>query len=321
MYAWALDAHGRPVHITQAARGASYVCPVCGGKMVARQGAVKQHHFAHDVLQVCQPDEVDRIGALGWLARQLEGCIVTRRTITSTWGCPLCKQPHTVNLLDGIRRVQPALSIGEWEADLALLDDTDRPRLVLVTAPPTPDFLAATSQRGIAVIVLDLAHLRREPPDLAGLLSGATIYGGPCTTQQDAASEGVVTTIDRLRALLTQAVSAPPHHVFGPLERHQTLTHVFTLGAQKLWLPPILWQRAIGGLHHTISPALQIISQEWPQPDGAIIALYYITVKGGHAIAVRRFPPGEPVYARLDTSMFRTPRITAVHVARSFAEC
>ncbi|MBN1563681.1 MAG: hypothetical protein JXA10_07575, partial [Anaerolineae bacterium] len=80
------------------------------------------------------------------------------------------------------------------------------------------------------------------------------------------------------------------------------------------------WQRAIGGLLHSINPALQVITQEWPQADGATIALYYVTARDTNAIAVRRFPPGQEVYARLDSAAFRTARLTALNIARSFAE-
>jgi hypothetical protein len=117
-------------------------------------------------------------------------------------------------------------------------------------------------------------------------------------------------TVDGIQAALRRSWAA----------KVNDLTHVFTLGDQKLWLPPILWQRAIGGLLHTINPALQVITQEWPQEDGSVIALYYVTVRDTHAIAVRRFPPGKPVYARLDSTALRSDRLAAAGVARGFAE-
>jgi hypothetical protein len=130
----------------------------------------------------------------------------------------------------------------------------------------------------------------------------------------------VVSDEDTLRRLLIEAVAKPPYNVYGPLEASAGLTHVLRLNDKRLWLPPNLWQRAIGGLHHTINPSLQVISQEWSQPDGATVALYYVTSRGRSAVAVRRFPPGTSAYARLDPSAMHSPRLSALAVARSFAE-
>jgi hypothetical protein len=120
--------------------------------------------------------------------------------------------------------------------------------------------------------------------------------------------------------MLADAAALPPYYFYGPLESTDGLTHILTLGKRALWLPPLLWQRAVGGLLHSINPALQIISQEWPQDDGGTIALYYIHFKDTYAVAVRRFAPGQPVVARLENSGFRTGRATAVDIARGFAE-
>lgn len=98
---------------------------------------------------------------------------------------------------------------------------------------------------------------------------------------------------------------------------------MLTLGERALWLPPALWQRAVGGLLHTISPALQVVTQEWPQSGGSTVALYYVTVKGpsreASAVAVRRFAPGEPVQANLASVSLRVPEVAAIQIARGFA--
>jgi hypothetical protein len=318
LYQWALDADGQPIHILEAGRSVTYFCPVCGGKMIAKLGDIKQHHFAHETQQYCEPEAVAQAAASRWIANHIQACLREGRGIVVTWPCPMCHQPHTVDLLEGITQVRQKFTYHELELDVALLDAQNVVHVALLFSTPSPDTLAAYVREKIMVIVIDA--VRGHFSDMAALLAGAQIYGGICTTQQNAAQRGVIADPAALRAALTDFVARPPYQIHGPLETYENLTHVFTWGEKKLWLPPILWQRAVGGLLHTINPALHVISQEWPQPDGSTIALYYVTARATHAIAVRRFLPGQPVYARLDSAAFRSDRLSAANIARSFAE-
>jgi hypothetical protein len=318
LYQWALDADGQPIHILEAGRSAVYFCPVCGGKMVAKLGDIKQHHFAHEILQYCEPEAVIQAAASRWIANHVQACLHDGRGILVTWACPVCHQPHTLNLLKDITQVQQKVAYHDLEPDVALVDALGAVRMALLLNKPSPDTLAAYVREKIMVIVIDALHGHFS--DMAALLAGAQVIGGICLTQRAAAQQGVIADPAALRAALADSVARPPYQVNGPLESYENLTHVFTLGDKKLWLPPILWQRAVGGLLHTINPALHIISQEWPQPDGSTIALYYVTARATYAIAVRRFLPGQPVYARLDSAAFRSDRLSAAAIARSFAE-
>ncbi len=318
LYQWALDAAGEPIHILEAGRSEVYFCPVCGGKMIAKLGDIKQHHFAHETLQFCEPEAVARAAASRWIANHVQTYLQEGRGIMVTWQCPICHQPHTLDLLKDITQVRQKYAYHELEPDVALLDAQDGVHVAVLLSKPSSETLAAYIHEKIMVIVIDAAHGRFS--DMAALLAGAQVYGGVCMTLRTAALKGVIAEPADLRAALTDLVARPPYQIHGALENFENLTHVFTLGDKKLWLPPILWQRAVGGLLHTINPALHIISQEWPQPDGSTIALYYVTARGTYAIAVRRFLPGQPVYARLDTSAFRSDRLSAANIARSFAE-
>ncbi|MBN1678643.1 MAG: hypothetical protein JW966_00030 [Anaerolineae bacterium] len=320
-YEWALDVEGRAVHVSQAGRGDSYFCPLCGDKMVARLGDQKRHHFAHSQTTDCPPEDVARAAAGRWLVYHLRQSLADCRNLTIKWRCPLCTETHAINVLGGIAQVQPLVEQDGVHADVALLDAAGKLRAAIAVTMPSQDDLSACMRRGIMVIVVSLDGVRSRMLDLPTLLSGSAILGGPCTTRQAAARAGIVSDILTLRTRLTALASQPPYRTYGPLETVDGLTHVFSAGGQRLWLPPILWQRAVGGMLHSVIPALQIISQEWKQPDGSVIALYYVTFKDTCAVAVRRFPPGQGAYARLDSSLFRTSRLSAVDVARSFAEC
>lgn len=319
-YEWAFDNSGTPIPITQAVRGETYYCPLCGGKMIARLGGVKQHHFAHEEFRNCPPNDVARAAAGRWLVRALRENMAARRMINLSWVCPLCRETHTADLLTGITRIEQNYAHHGVQSDIALLDKADKVRAAILFTMPDQQTQLIYHHAETMLIVVRVEGLARRMLDVPTLLEGSTILSGVCTVQQTAARTGTIADVPGLRDYLTNAANHPPYRFYGPLQAVDGLTHVFVLGDKKLWLPPILWQRAIGGLKNTISPTLQVVSQEWPQIDGGVIALFYITSKDSYAIAVRRFAPDQPVYARLSTAIFRTPRVNAIDIARSFAE-
>lgn len=318
-YAWAFDAAGHAVPIGGAERGTAYVCPICGGAMIARLGSEVRHHFAHVEQQHCPAEAVAHAAGVRWIAGRLRGHLAARQSVTASWTCPLCGQIHTANLLAGAVTVCEDFRAGDLHLDVALLDAAGGLRAGIVLAAPG-GIDAAPGEGYAPLITVSPAHLWRNAPELPALLAGASITGGLCTIQQAAAEAGYVVGGDALRQIILDAVSVPPHRLYGLLEAEESLTHVLTVGRRKLWLPPVLWQRTIGGVRHKVAPGFMILSQEWERLDGSIIALYYVTVKDAHAIAVRRFPPGEPVTARLGQATLRTPRLSALQVARSLAE-
>lgn len=317
-YEWAFDALGQPIPITKAVRSEMYYCPLCSRRMVARMGDIKRHHFSHEEEHDCPPDEVARAAAGRWLERSIQQCLTNRQSIVMTWTCALCKQSHTADLLSGVTQVQASYSVGDLRADVALLDAAGKLRAAILLTTPDPAGMAAFFRESVTAIGVDAVSAPYRMKDLPTLLGGSTIYGGLCTTQQAARQQGIVVDVPALRDILIGAAMQFPYHAYGPLESSDGLTHVFDLNGKKLWLPPILWQRAIGGMLHSLNPALQILSQEWKQPDGAVIALYYVTMKDQQAVAVRRFPPGHGAYARIELP--RNGRLNAVNVARCFAE-
>ena len=286
--------------------------------MVARLGRVNQPHFAHETGRVCAPDEVKRVVTARWLAVALADCLENRRTVIASWVCSLCEQEHRANLLDGVIAVHAGYRVGSLLLDVALLGRSGGVQAVMVPAPVPDWLLVELTERALRVIVI-----RRDRPlpgmGLAEALEGAMFYGGPCATQQAAAAAGIVTDAPVVRRLLVDAVAEPPHAFAAALTRQGVWSHLLSLSEQRIWLPPVMWHRAIGGLHHAVYPTLQIVSQEWPQPDGATVALYYITAHRSQAIAVRRFDADVAVVARLDPAVFRVGRFTALDVARSLA--
>lgn len=318
-YEWAFDRQGRPISIEQAERGQDYTCPLCGGKMIPRLGEIKQYHYAHEEETDCPPETVAKIAAARWIGQRLERCLTRQQIVWITWPCRLCDLPHTIDLLDDVTAIAEQHTWQSWTFDLALLDQAGEPRAVIALQPPDPDALRATAAAGVTALSVPPEHLRGHPFTLPHLLKGATIHGGICLTQRAIARQGIITGVSALRDALAAAALRDPYFAYGALESQGNITHILTLREQRLWLPLGQWQRAVGGVLHVISPAVQVITQEWPQPDGATVALYYVTVKDASAVAVRRFAPAEPVHAHLASVSLRSPEAAALQIARGFA--
>jgi len=318
-YEWAFDGQGRPIAIEHAERGQEYLCPLCGGKMIPRLGEIKQYHYAHEEETDCPPVTVAERAAARWIGQRLEHCLSRQQVVWITWPCRLCDMPHTIDLLDGVTRVAEQHTWDKWTSDLALLDADGAPRAVIALGAPEPDALRACAANEITALSVPPTHLRSRTFSLPQLLKGAMIHGGICLTQTSITRQGIITDVDGLRDALAAAALRDPFYAYGALETQGNITHILTLREQHLWLPLGQWQRAIGGVLHAISPAVQVITQEWSQPDGATVALYYVTVKDASAVAVRRFGPGEPVHAHLANVSLRSPRTAALEIARGFA--
>ena len=251
-YEWAFDAAGR-ILITKAVRSETYFCPLCSRRMVARMGDIKRHHFSHDEEHNCPPDEVARAAAGRWLEINIQQCLTHRQSIIMTWTCALCKQTHTADLLNGVTQVKAHYSADDVHADLGLLDASGKLRAAILLKAPDPAGMAAFFRDSVTTIGVDAVTAPYRMKDLPTLLSGSTIYGGFCTTQQAAKQKGIVVDVPALRDMLIDAATQFPYNAYGPLESSDGLTHIFNLHGKKLWLPPILWQRAIGGMLHSLN--------------------------------------------------------------------
>ena len=53
---WAIGANGEVTHVSEAENGlkCACICPTCSGPLIARQGKVVEHHFAHASGDECQ---------------------------------------------------------------------------------------------------------------------------------------------------------------------------------------------------------------------------------------------------------------------------
>ncbi len=320
MYGWALDDKGRPIPIAAAQRGAQgYACPICGGPMVARKGDIKQHHFAHETLYQCTPENVATAIAGKWLVLELGTRMVLGKSCLIQWN--IADEHHTANILEDITSIVEGKPSEYGTADIALVNAEGKTKTVLsLNISGTSDELAITrfSGNGIAVVILPTEHFRSGQVTLDNLFLMSEVRGGWWLLGENS-SENLQADPSKLQEVLKATVAHPPYHFWGSLQAFGSHKHVLNVYENHLWLPYEVWQTAVGGTRNQLGNDLMITVQEWQESDGSVIVLYYVMLReDDRAIAVRRFRQGEHVHATLNVA-YRMKRTTAEDVARLLA--
>jgi len=313
MYGWALGQDGKPVPIAKAKRGERYTCPICHGDVVAKLGDIKQHHFAHINLLQCTPDNVARAVAGLWIADELAARLAQAQPVYVSWKINIQDHINRVDILKEVATI--AQKREDIPSDIALLDANGKPKtfiLLGIDTPAPPSKIAEWTGAGITVITLNPAGVRSGVVDLETLLAQSTVFGGWWIANMP---PELVMQPAEIREILKDSVVRPPHRFFAELQDSGSMTHILEVGTKKLWLPPELWHDVVGGTHNKLGTEVDVVIQEWAEPDSGHIALFYITAHQTNAIGIRRYPPGETVVVKLDTSAFRLERTTALDLA------
>ena len=172
------SATGRTVHISSVPRGldCNCVCQYCEQPLVAKKGAVKEHHFAHY-------RENSGCSLESWLHATAKQMLAERinagRGIPVSWICH-CKQTHSAtfgightatpeSFIPGLN-IKPDITVSCHGAVASYIE-------VLVTHQP--DYPIDTAGAPVAVLPI------KEPADLDNLYSGTVRfsdwYGIPCS--------------------------------------------------------------------------------------------------------------------------------------------
>jgi Competence protein CoiA-like family len=320
MYGWAFDSKDKPVPISAAKRGERYFCPVCRGDVVAKLGDIKMHHFAHVTLVQCTPDNVARAAAGSWLTEELKRLLAEKQAVTLDW--QLQGQTYQVNLLNKVARIERDYSTGTTVGDLVLLDESGKMRAIILLGlneqKPDMNQVSQWTQNGSTVILLNPANVRSGQMELKPLLEQSQIMGGWWLMDQNQMPENLVMDAAKIREILTLAAKQPPHFFYGQLESEAALTHLLRVGQHKLWLPPDYWREIVGGTKNHLGPDIDVIIQEWAQPDNGKLMLFYISVKNNNAVAVRHYNSEDEVRLHV-TGQFRLLQFTAIDLAKQFA--
>ena len=88
---WAVAASGEPAHISEVRNGlkCACTCPVCDGALVARQGKIKEHHFAHASGEECRhaAETALHLAAKDILAKRKE-IVLPEVAVNASYGLP-----------------------------------------------------------------------------------------------------------------------------------------------------------------------------------------------------------------------------------------
>lgn len=154
-YEWAED-QGEAVHINAAEKGISYKCLGCDAPMIARQGNIRTHHFAHAARtgHACSPETVLHINSKHQLAAVLRSAVGNSFVVNVR-----CDHNylHRVDLLEGVTEVAVEHQIERFRPDITLLGTLGDPSSILelvVAHAPEPETLAYFAQKGVCVFTL-----------------------------------------------------------------------------------------------------------------------------------------------------------------------
>ena len=88
---WAVAASGEPAHISEVENGlkCACACPACDGALVARQGKIKEHHFAHASGEECRhaAETALHLAAKDMLAKRKE-IVLPEVAVNASYGFP-----------------------------------------------------------------------------------------------------------------------------------------------------------------------------------------------------------------------------------------
>lgn len=324
MYGWALNREKQPVPIAEARRGERYFCPVCGEEMVAKKGMIKQHHFAHASERDCGADSTPVELPRRWLANVLREKLLQGETLPTTWHSASTDDDdtHRFDLLRGVEQVQEELPLLDEIADVALQAASGQARAALFTGLeqyPSQDLITRFNAEQVVVVLLNPIAMRSGHITRATLLERAKVWGGWWLLERGTLPANIIVDNKTLRSLLRLAVNKPPYRFYGLLHRVDGMDDILNLEGRLLWLPPEVWESVVGGTRNRLGNGVTIITQELMQDDYSKIGLFYITARDEHAVALRYFPPGEPVTLDLGSSAFRMAKTTALDLAQQLA--
>lgn len=121
------------IHISDVESGSKHggVCAVCNRPLIARKGAQKRHHFAHQADVQCNPETVlHKLGKI-LLQSQIETALKARRDVPVTWKCSRCADEHKGNLLRKASAVRLEFPLTGCRPDLTLFDENDNPIAII----------------------------------------------------------------------------------------------------------------------------------------------------------------------------------------------
>lgn len=167
---------GRLVHVSKVERGAACgcVCPVCRVPLVARKGASKAHHFAHESGSGCTQESLLHYLGKHIMRDRIDRAFRMRQPIQMQWKCVQCPDQHEGDLLRVSSGVRLEQSLGTCRPDLLLVGETGDPRVfveIVVSHRPEDHVREYAARESISIVEIELKSVE----DLEALASCETV--------------------------------------------------------------------------------------------------------------------------------------------------
>lgn len=148
---------GKLVHVSEVDPGLreDCFCPGCGKPLVARKGAIKVHHFAHDGDHPCNGETILHLLAKQLLRERIESALLAGLPIPIRWKCRRCENEHRGDLLKRAKAVQLETGLEGKVPDLTLIGSSEDACAVIevvVTHSPEPEARKTYAARKIPIV-------------------------------------------------------------------------------------------------------------------------------------------------------------------------
>lgn len=162
LYAAALNEDCTLTIAKEAPKKRIYSCVICGNAMRVRRGPIRRAHFSHinkDFDSTCNPETVLHESFRIALHNRIQDCLDKSIELSVEWKCQLCGKIHEGNLVKKTQISNLEFPIGDFIADVALLDNDANVVCaieVVVSSPPKEGKSSFYKNSGIWMIIFRL---------------------------------------------------------------------------------------------------------------------------------------------------------------------
>ena len=156
------DEEGNILHVSEAEKGGTYTCPLCGDRLITRnEGKTQRPHFAHfkKTEAGCNGESLllflFREKAVALLKKHIE----QKMAFPVRWSCPLCNRPYEKDILQQVTSLSTETNIDGHQPDITLWDAKGRPLIaikLLVRRKLTKKTIHFYEDKGIILIQICL---------------------------------------------------------------------------------------------------------------------------------------------------------------------
>ena len=165
LHTWGYDTEGKVIHVNETEKGGAYTCPLCGDRLIARNGGkVQRPHFAHfkKTSKKCNGTSVLHHLFKEKAAALLQTHISEHSPFPIQWSCPYCSKIYQRNLLQRVAGLSTNEAIDRHTPDILLTDKDNSPLIaieLLVSRKLSKKIIQLYETRGIILIQIRIAEV------------------------------------------------------------------------------------------------------------------------------------------------------------------